>query len=170
TVSFGSRAATTGGTGSYTFPGLPVGTYANVTVTYPGYNTAIASNVLITNGGTTIQNFSLDAARVSDCLIDASQAAFQNSDRTNLDITTNPGHVVLTKPDVLDQQNTNVTNSGFGFNATNWAGQTFKAAISGPITRVDLDLFCSSCTGTTPNISVSIRATAGTPALPTGAD
>src|SRR6059058_1234215 len=42
--------------------------------------------------------------------------------------------------------------------------------ITGPVTRIDLDLFCSGCTGTIPNLTVSIRATTGSPALPTGAD
>src|SRR5207248_4290892 len=68
------------------------------------------------------------------------------------------------------QQNTTVTNSGFGFNSTSWAGQTFKAGVTGQLTRMDVDLFCSGCTGTTPNITVSIRATTGSPAVPTGAD
>ena len=70
----------------------------------------------------------------------------------------------------VDQQNTSVTNNGFGVTSTSWAGQTFTPAVTGPVTEVDLDLFCSSCTGTTPNLTVSIRATTGATPVPTGAD
>ena len=63
-----------------------------------------------------------------------------------------------------------VTSSGFGLTSTSWAGQTFMSAVTGQAMRIDLDLFCAGCTGTTPNLTVSIRATTGTPALPTGAD
>ena len=63
-----------------------------------------------------------------------------------------------------------MTNSGFGFNATNWTGQTFTPSLDGQLTRVDLDLFCSGCTGTTPNLTVSIRATDPVTLLPTGPD
>ncbi len=66
--------------------------------------------------------------------------------------------------------NATVTSSGFGVNATAWAGQTFVPSATGKLTNVDLDLFCSGCTGTTPNLTVSIRATTGSPALPTGPD
>jgi hypothetical protein len=36
------------------------------------------------------------------------------------------------------------------------------------LTKADLNLFCSGCTGTTPNLTLSVRATSG--GLPTGAD
>src|SRR5204863_5063328 len=87
---------------------------------------------------------------------------------TNLDTTTSPGDVILARPPTIDQQNTSVTGSGFGFNATSWVGQTFTANMSGPMTKADLDLFCSGCTGTIPNLTLSVRATSG--GLPTGAD
>src|SRR5205085_10950428 len=41
-------------------------------------------------------------------------------------------------------------------------------AVTGKLTRMDLNFFCSSCSGTTPNITVSIRATSGS--TPTGSD
>src|SRR5262249_32985242 len=70
----------------------------------------------------------------------------------------------------IDQQNLTVTNSGFGFTSTSWAAQTFTPAVTGQLTRADLDLFCASCTGTTPNLTVSVRATTGATPVPTGAD
>lgn len=69
---------------------------------------------------------------------------------------------------VVDQQNTSVTDSGFGFDTTSWFGQTFTARISGQLAQTAVNLFCSSCTGTTPNITVALRSTSGN--LPTGAD
>ena len=40
--------------------------------------------------------------------------------------------------------------------------------MTGTLTKVDLNLFCSTCNGTIPNLTLSIRATSG--GLPTGAD
>jgi hypothetical protein len=40
--------------------------------------------------------------------------------------------------------------------------------VSGTLTKVDVNLFCSGCTGTTPTLTLSIRNTAA--GLPTGAD
>ena len=71
---------------------------------------------------------------------------------------------------VANQQNLTVTGNGFGLTNTAWAGQTFTPSVTGKLTRVDLDLFCSGCTGTTPNLTVSIRATTGATPVPTGPD
>src|SRR5262249_17983886 len=115
-------------------------------------------------------NFSLAAAATSGCLTDTTQADFQAGVPTNCDLTSSPGNVTLLNAANIDQQNTSVTSNGFGVTATNWAGQTFRAGVTGQLTRVALTLFCSGCAGTTPNITVSKRATTGTPAVPTGAD
>ena len=101
------------------------------------------------------------------CLTDTALADFQTGVATNTSATASPGDVVLSVVTV-DQQNLSVTNSGSGVDTTNWGAQTFQAGRSGQLSRVDLDLFCSGCTGTIPNITVSIRATAG--GVPTGPD
>jgi hypothetical protein len=169
TITFGSRTTTTNGSGFYQFLNIPSGTYPSITASAPGYNPSTASNIVVTDGATTVQNFSLSTAPASSCLTDTSQAEFQTGVPTNVDLTSSPGDVILLNAANIDQQNTSVTNSGFGFNSTTWFGQTFTAGVSGQLTRADVDLFCSACTGTTPNITVSIRnATAGD--LPTGAD
>ena len=59
-------------------------------------------------------------------------------------------------------------NSGVGITVTTWGGQTFIPAVTGQLTRAEINLFCSGCSGTTPNLTLSIRATSG--GLPTGAD
>src|SRR5262249_28975349 len=110
------------------------------------------------------------AAAASGCLTDTTQADFQAGIPTSTDLTTSPGDVQLAHPVPIDQQNTSVTPNGFGFTNTSWAGQTFTPAVTGKLTKVDIDLFCASCTGTPPNITVSIRATTGATPLPTGSD
>jgi hypothetical protein len=167
-VQFGSRMTTTNGSGFYQFLNIPAGTYPSITANYPGFNPGSAGPIIATTGVTTTQNFSLSAAAASRCFVDTSQADFQTGVPTNCDLTASPGDVVLLNAANIDQQNLSVTNSGFGFTSLSWAGQTFQPAVTGQLTRVDLDLFCSTCTGTTPNVTVSIRATSGD--LPTGSD
>jgi hypothetical protein len=170
TVSLGSRTATTNASGFYSFPNLPSGTYPNVTATFPGYTSSSINSIVVNDAAITVQDFVLSPGDNAACLTDTTQLDFQRGVFSNVDLTTTPGDVTLTDAAKIDQQNLNVTTSGFAVNATAWAGQTFLAATTGQLTRVDLDLFCSGCTGTTPNLTVSIRATTGTPALPTGAD
>src|SRR5205807_565332 len=82
--------------------------------------------------------------------------------------TGSPGDVKLSKPDLLDQQNSNVNPLGLPISNTSWAGQTFTPAIGGQLVRADIELFCSGCTTAGPNITVSIRATTGATPIPTG--
>ena len=42
--------------------------------------------------------------------------------------------------------------------------------MTGQLVRVDVELFCSGCSGTNPAITLSIRNTTGTTPVPTGAD
>jgi uncharacterized repeat protein (TIGR01451 family) len=174
TVALGSRTATTAIDGTYSFAGLPSGTYPSIAASFAGFNSSTTLNVLVSDGATTTVNFSLTAAPTSGCLTDTTEADFQGGVPTNCDLTSSPGNVILLNTATIDQQNTSVTNNGFGFTSTSWAGQTFTAGVTGQLTRVDLDLFCfnagNDCTGPSPNITVSIRATSGSPAVPTGAD
>lgn len=170
TVSLGSRSTTTDSSGFYSFPNLPPGTYPGATATYPGYSSSSVNSIVVSDGNITTQNFVLSPGENPSCLTDTTQLDFQRGVFSNVDLLTTPGDVTLTDAARIDQQNLNVTTSGFAFNSTAWAGQTFTAGITGQLTRVELDLFCSGCTGTTPNITVSIRATTGSPAVPTGAD
>ena len=168
TVALGSRTTATDSSGFYSFSNLPAGTYPSITASFPGYSSSTVISLVVNEGSITAQNFALSPGANDGCFTDTTQADFQAGIPTNVDLTTSPGDVILLNAANIDQQNLSVTNSGFGFNATNWFGQTFQPAVTGQLTRVDLDLFCSMCTGTTPNITVSIRATAGD--LPTGPD
>jgi len=170
TVALGVRTTTTNGSGSYSFTGIPAGTYPAITASAAGFDSSTVTSLVVNESATTTQNFSLSAAATSGCFTDTTQADFQTGIASNVDLNTSPGDVMLTAAQNIEQQNTTVSNSGFGFTSTSWAGQTFTPAATGQLTRVDLDLFCSSCSGANPNITVSIRATTGSPAVPTGPD
>ena len=168
TIALGSRTATTDPSGFYSFSNLPAGTYPSISATFPGYTSSTVNNVVVNEANITTQNFVLSPGANSACLTDTSQSDFQTGIPTNVDLNSSPGDITLLNAANLDQQNLSVTNSGFGFNATNWVGQTFQPAVTGQLTRADLDLFCSGCVGTFPNLTVSVRATSGD--LPTGPD
>jgi uncharacterized repeat protein (TIGR01451 family) len=168
TVSLGSRTTTTDGSGFYQFAAIPSGTYPELAVTAPGYDPDSSGTVVVSDSGSTTLDFSLDNALVSACPIDTSQADFQFGIPVDVDLTTSAGDVTLDSVAVVDQQNTSFSNRGFGFSSTSWAGQTFTASVSGQLTAVDIYLFCSSCSGTTPDLTVSIQATSGD--LPIGPD
>ncbi|HEX7152528.1 MAG TPA: carboxypeptidase regulatory-like domain-containing protein [Thermoanaerobaculia bacterium] len=168
TVSLGSRTATTNASGVYTFSSLPAGTYPEISVSAPGYISESATSIIVTDGGTTTQDFALDAMATSACLVDTTQTDFQAGVTTNADLTTTPGDVLLAHPLIVDQQNQTLGSQGAN-NTTTWLGQTFTAAITGPLVRVDLNLFSLNCGAVTmPDLTVSIRAAAGN--LPTGPD
>ncbi len=168
TINFGSRTTTTNGSGFYQFLGIPSGKYPGITASAPGYNSSSVNSIQVTDSGTTTQNFSLGTAPTSECPTDTSQADFQTGVPTNVDLTTSPGDVILLKPGNLDQQNTTLGNSGAGITVATWGGQTFIPAVTGQLTRADINLFCSGCSGTPPDLTLGIRATSG--GLPTGAD
>lgn len=167
-VSLGSRTTSTDGSGFYQFTAIPSGTYPELDVAAPGFDPKSSSDVVVSDGDTTIRDFTMDNALVSACPIDTNQADFQFGVPVDVDLTSSAGDVILDAPAVVDQQNESWTSSGFGFSSTAWVGQTFTAGVSGELIAADAFLFCASCFGTTPNLTMSIRATSGD--LPTGPD
>ncbi|HEX8492218.1 MAG TPA: carboxypeptidase regulatory-like domain-containing protein [Pyrinomonadaceae bacterium] len=158
TVSLGSRSTTTDANGLYSFSNLPAGTYPGMTATFPGRTTASVSTVVVSDGGITTQNFTLTAAQSSACLVDTTQSDFQNGIPTNVDLTTSSGNVVLAKPTIITQT-ANYTTAGVGFSSTSIAGQTFTPATGGTLQKLDVYIFCASCSGTNPNITIEARTT-----------
>jgi hypothetical protein len=160
----GSHATSTDGSGHYAFTGIATGTYS-VTVSAPGYSSGTATGVAVTSGGTATQNFALTASPPSGCLVDTTQSDFQAGTATGLDVTSSPGNVVLAigsgGTETLDQQQTTVGSSGNGITSATWEAQTFVPALSGTLTRLEVELFCSGCSGTNPAITVDIRPTSG---------
>jgi uncharacterized repeat protein (TIGR01451 family) len=121
-------------------------------------------------GTTTRAGNAKEAAVVapSACLKDTSQADFEAGVPTNVDLLSSPGDAILLAPSSIDQQNTTVGVVGLGFSSTTWFGQTFTPGVTGVLSQVDLDLFCADCSGTTPDITVSIRNVVGS--TPGGTD
>jgi hypothetical protein len=169
TIALGSRTTTTNGSGQYSFS-VPAGTYPSLTASKPGFDPGSAATIAVPDGGTATRSFTLGASAQSGCFTDNTQSTFQRGVPSNCDLVTNPGNVQLASPDNTDTKNTNVNPTGFGFTNTTWAGQTFTPTVTGQLKRVDVELFCSGCSGTNPNITVSIRNTTGSPPVPTGAD
>jgi hypothetical protein len=167
TVELGARSTTTDGSGNYSFTSIPAGTYPLITASFPGAVSASASSIVVTDGGTTTQDFSLAAAPTSACLTDTTQSDFLTGVSTNLDLNTSPGDVTLVNI-AVDQQNTAGTATGTGFGTPSWTGQTFIPAVNGQLVKADIQLFCNGCGATPPNLTLSVRGTAA--GLPTGAD
>jgi hypothetical protein len=161
TVALGSRTTTTNGSGFYQFTGIPSGTYPSETASAAGYNSSTVTNIAVTDGATTTQNFSLGNAAASACLTDTTQANFQTGVQTNVDVTTSPGNVTLLQPITIDRQTTNFTTSGVGFNNTSFTAQTFTPGVTGTLQKLDVFIFCASCSGANPNITVEARTTSG---------
>ena len=111
----------------------------------------------------------IDPGPVSMCFADSSEGDFDVSGE-GVNVRIAPGNVRLnsTGDPALDQQDVTASTGGFGTTATGWFAQTFTAGVTGQLVRVDLNLFCSGCSGAPPNFVVSIRATAND--LPTGPD
>jgi len=170
TVSLGSgRTATTNASGAYAVNAIAAGVYPSITATAPGYTAGVTTSLLVNDGVTTTKNFFLNEPPAGGCTTDTSLADFQLSATTNIDLATSPGDAVLASTSSVEQQNTTADdNSGTAFHGNTFA-QTFTPGLSGPLPKVDLGLNCVNCS-MTPDIKVSIRATAGSPAFPTGPD
>ncbi|HYE16327.1 MAG TPA: carboxypeptidase regulatory-like domain-containing protein [Pyrinomonadaceae bacterium] len=168
TVKLGSRSTTTDASGNYSFNNIPAGTYPVMTASHPGRTTATVSSVVVVEAATTVQNFSLPASQASACLVDTTQADFQNGVTSNVDLNWSPGDILLAPTTAFDH-NVVLSNQGDDFSETKWLGQTFVAPASGPLTRIDLNLFSLDCdSAPMPSVTVSVRNASGD--LPTGAD
>jgi len=89
---------------------------------------------------------------------------FQLGVPTTTDLTSSPGNVTMLNAANIDQQNTTLGGSGFGISTTQWIGQTFIPAVTGTLTKLDISLFCSACSGANPAVTIDIRTTsAGLP-------
>jgi hypothetical protein len=158
TVALGSRTTTTNAFGAYTFLNLPAGTYPSITASAAGFASATTTSLVVTDASTTTQGLALTAIAASACLSDTSQTDFQAGALTSTDLTATPGDVVLSNTGVerTDQVSSpaalSTTNN---LSATVWTGQTFRAGVTGKLTKLSLDLGLAS--GTSGTITVEIR-------------
>jgi hypothetical protein len=81
-------SATTDGTGFYSIPNMPAGSYS-VTASAAGYNSSVATGVVINAGQTTIQNFALTPAAgcTVNCLRVSAIQLQAGATRTNARVT-----------------------------------------------------------------------------------
>ena len=116
--------------------------------------------------------FGATPADATGCFTDDSQSDFEAGTPNGCDLTSDPGSVQLSDtPPFVDQSNSNVGSNGYGITTTTWGGQTFTPDKTGQLTEVDVNLFCSGCTGSTPDLTLSIRAASGgVRSVPTGGD
>jgi hypothetical protein len=172
TVTAGTLSATTNASGFYLFAAIDPSTYT-MSASPTGYYPESVNGVIVTGGGTTIQNLALSPISSGSCSTDTTYADFVTGAGTNLDIAGNPDDVKLKNLGVeaSDQISSpaalSTTNN---LSATTWTGQTFRAGVTGNLTKLTVGLGLAS--GTSGTITVEIRnlsgITPGTTVLATG--
>ena len=112
---------------------IPAGTYPSVTASSPGYTPVTFA------GDRRDQRRDHDAGLRAErrgarrpASVDTTQADFQTGVPTNCDLTGTPGNVTLLDATSHRPAEPHASHNGFGFTATNWAGQTFTPAVIGP--------------------------------------
>jgi hypothetical protein len=158
TVALGSRTTTTNAAGAYSFTNIPAGTYPSITAGFPGYAPKTTTSVLVADNATSTVNFALDGAQASACFNDTTQADFQTGVPAGVELLTSPGDVKLSNSSsqVTDQVNNPASLFSAGnLTGTAWVGQTFRAGVTGNLTKFSTLLGLAS--GTSGTITVEIR-------------
>ncbi|MEA2203889.1 MAG: hypothetical protein QOE77_665, partial [Blastocatellia bacterium] len=153
----GTSSATTNASGFYSFVSINASTYS-VSASPAGYSPASVNGVVVSEGGTTIQNLALLPVTSASCFTDATYSDFGSGSGSNVDIVSNPGDVKLRNLGVegTDQISSpaalSTTNN---LSATTWTGQTFRAGVTGSLKKISVGLGLAS--GTSGTITVEIR-------------
>jgi SprB repeat len=94
---------------------------------------------------------------IDTCLVDSSQANFQAGVLNNVELTSSPGDVKIAgRSEGIDQASNPVALSTTNnLSATTWTGQTFRAGVTGNLTKITMGLGLAS--GTSGTITVEIR-------------
>ena len=138
-------------------------------ITANGQSGQLSLNATAPGAGTATFTLAIDPTPVFGpaCATDTTQADFAAGTTNNTDVNSSPGNVILLNPANADQVQAVASTSGTGLNTTQWLGQTFVPGVTGKLAKIDMALFCASCSGTDQPITVEIRTTTGSPALPT---
>ena len=114
-----------------------------------------AATLAVPDGGTLTKNFTLSAAAQSGCFTDNTQSTFQRGVPTNCDLDREPGQRRARERRTTRPRRTRRSARPASASTTRrWAGQTFTPTVTGQLKRVDVELFCSGCTGDdSPNIT-----------------
>jgi hypothetical protein len=171
-VTAGTYSATTDASGFYQIPGIGAGTYT-VATSPAGYGSASVNGVVVNGGATTVQNLALTVVTTASCFTDTAYGDFNTGSGSGVEIVSSPGDVKLANTGVegTDQVSSpaalSTTNN---LSATTWTGQTFRAGVTGNLTKITVGLGLAS--GTSGTITVEIRnlngVNPGTTVLATG--
>ena len=137
----------------------------------PGFDPASAATIVVPDGGTLHEE--LRAHRVGpERLLHRQLAEHVPARRADgLRPRHEPGQRAAGEPGQHGREERRTSRTAASAStARAGPGRRSRPTVTGQLTRVDLELFCSGCTGTTPNLTVSIRATTGATPVPTGAD
>jgi len=99
----------------------------------------------------------------SGCFSETTQADFQAGTATSVNTTASPGDVKLaiaSGGEAVTAQMTTLFGGTF-VTTTSWPAQTFTPTATGLLTRVEVALFCDTCSGANPDITVQLRTTSG---------
>ena len=161
-VTAGTFSATTNASGFYQIPAIDAGTYT-VSASPAGYGAATVNGVVVSGGATTVQDLSLTPNSVNNCYTDTTFGDFSTGSGTNVDIASSPNDVKLGNlgsegPDQVSSPAALSTTNNLS--ATTWTGQTFRAGITGNLTKISVGLGLAS--GTSGTVTVEIRNLNGT--------
>ncbi|HVF43140.1 MAG TPA: carboxypeptidase regulatory-like domain-containing protein, partial [Pyrinomonadaceae bacterium] len=161
TVTAGSNTTTADASGFYVFGEIAPGSYI-VTASAQGYVSDIATGVTVTSNTTTTRDFSLSNAPPHACFTDTTQADFQSGTGASVDLNASPGSVQLANGGsaALDQQQATFSCFVSPINSTAWMAQTFRPALSGRLSSIDVQL-ATGTAGTAGPLVVEIRNTVG---------
>ncbi len=172
-VTAGTFSATTNASGYYLLTAINASTYS-VSASPAGYSPVSVNGVVVSGGGTTVQNLALSPiSSGSSCFTDTTYFDLSTGGGSNLDISSAPGDVKLRNLGIeaTDQVSApaalSTTNN---LSATTWTGQTYRAGVTGNLTKLTVGLGLAS--GTSGTITVEIRnlngINPGTTVLATG--
>jgi uncharacterized repeat protein (TIGR01451 family) len=161
-VTAGTFSATTNASGFYQIPAINAGTYT-VSSSPAGYSPASVNGVVVNDGATTVQDLSLNVVGSNNCFTDTAFGDYAAGSGTGVDIASSPGDVKLAGlgSEAADQVSSPASLFiGNTPTSTTWSGQTFRAGVTGNLTKISLGLGLNS--GTTGTVTVEIRNLNGT--------
>jgi serine protease len=161
TVGAGGLATTSGGDGGFLFTGIAGGSH-DLTVSAPGYATATHEAVIVHAGFTTRRDVVL--LPLAACVSDTTKEDFAAGAADGIDLATSPGELLLSRDEgTLDQSQTSFGRGNTV--APSWPqAQTFTPAANGYLQRVEVEMYCDSCSGPVPTLTLELRgASPGAP-------
>lgn len=157
-VDVGPYSATTDASGLFEISGAAAGTY-ELEAAAAGYASSMVTGVEVLAGSPT-PPVVVALAPLGACITDTLRPAFAAGTTNGVDVDGVPGDVLLARSAALDQSQAS-TGRAMSFDSSMIQGQTFTPGVSGLLQRLDVNLYCVSCAGPNPHITVEIRTAGG---------